>query len=574
MADTYVPYSTELRTLRERLDQRFNMLKSQRSEFEGEWRDIQRLVAPRRGRFDLGQRRTGRGVTKDIINNTATDAVRICANGLAANLVNPATSWFRMAPEDDELNELGEVRTWLDFVEKRVTQILARSGFYANATVAFHELVLFGTAALASCKDFETVIRWEPWTCGQYYLAQGKRGQADVAYREWQVTVETLIAEFGPERCSVAVRNQWDNGNLDHLVPIRQAIEPYSVRFASRPSLRRWAYVSAYWDPADNERDRFLRIGGYSKQPVFAPRWELVPPDAYGWGPVQDALGDIAGLQVVETSLTRGIERKMGNSGWQGPPIGFDGGNLNGLGQGEDDYNPVPGSTEIKPLIDARTIQLADAEWYHAKLEERIQQTCFVNLFRMFMERDRSAPLTATETIERAREKLLLGPVLHQINSEFLQPIIDGLLQTLFEESQPFWARAEAGMLPIPPKELQGQQLKIEYISELQQAQRMTRAEPIYRLASFVAEFGQVDPTLPMKVDLHQCADELSLALGTPAKVIRDDQTVMAMLKEQQAAQQEQVAMQQQQVEADTIAKLGSASTEPGTALGDLKRAA
>lgn len=568
----------QTKSIRQRLDQRFGLLKTERSHREHEWRLIQKLAMPRRGRFSTTDRTAGREKHRDIVNNTASRALRTLAHGLAANIINPASPWFRLAPEDDDLAEFGAVRTWLEIAEQRLYRILMASGFYQAATITLWETAGFGTGALAQERDFETVARWHPWTCGEYFLAADPRGKATTCYREWEMTTEAIIATFGLDRVSQQIRQAYDAGNLDHKFPIRHAIEPNSERFASMPGLRRWKYVSIYWEAGRGSGefpsvdDRLLRAGGHANCPVHAPRWEHVPPDAYGNGPVMDALGDVAGLQIMEKKLVKGIERKMGK-GFQGPPsvAGMTPNDLDG-----EEYVVVPqaqGSGEIRPLVDPRSIQLADAEWYHAKLEERIGKTLFNDLFLMFLNIDRRE-MTATETIERAREKLLLGPVLHNINAELLNPVIDNLLDTMFRESVPFWEQGEPGMLPPPPQELQGANLKVDYISELQQAQRMTRAEPIYRLAAFIGQYAQLDPTIVMKADFPQMVDDIALALGAPPKSTRDDETVAAMMQEQQQAAAEQQAQQDALAQSQITKNLGTASTEPGTALAQLQEAA
>ena len=561
----------EAKPVRQRLDERFAALKTERTPREDEWRLIQRLVIPRRGRLNLTEKTSGRERHKDIVNNTASVALRTMVHGLAANIINPASPWFRLAPEDDDLAEYGPVREWLAVAEERLSRILMASGFYGHATTTLWELGGFGTGALAEERDFETVVRWHPWTCGEYFLATDARGKATTCYREWQMTAEAIIATFGLARVSPGVKQAYDSGNLDQKFTVRHAIEPYSDRFASLPGLRRWRYVSIYWEPASQAQDNaLLMAGGHHGCPVHAPRWEHVPPDPYGNSPMMDALGDVAGLQIAEKKLVKGIERKMGK-GFQGPPstAGMSPTEVDG-----DEFIPVPGAQgEIKPLIDPGRIQLSDAEWYHAKLEDRIRKTLFNDLFLMFLNLDRRE-MTATETMERAREKLLLGPVLHNINAELLNPVIDGLLDTMFRESLRFWQNGEAGMLPPPPQELQGANLKIDYISELQQAQRMTKAEPVYRLGAFVGQYAQIDPTMVMKFDWSQAVDELGNALGVPPKVVRDDETVAQMMAEQAQAQQAAQAQQDQLAQSQVIKNLGTAKSEPGTALGDLAQEA
>lgn len=559
------------RDLRGRLDTRYTSLRTERSHFEHDWRLAIRHVAPHRGQLNPTDRTSDRSVSKrrNIINNVGSRALRDLAAGLATNVINPATPWFRLSPQDDDLEEYGKVREWLDKVEKRAYGILADGGFYGAATVALYELAAFGTACLAEEASYQTVRRWSPWTVGEYYLANGVDGRASSVYREWQMTVESMVATFGADRCSLAVRQAWNAGKLDHKFTVRHAIEPNSERFASRPGLARWKYVNLYWDPAEPDREKYLRLGGNSYCPVHAVRWLHVPPNAYGHGPISDALGDIASLQLAERDMVVGIGHKT-NPAIQGPPANMAGGVSNPTRFERGQFYPTTAQAVYGPVIDPRSFQLQDADLYIQRLEDRITKTCFNDLFRMFLQRDRSSPLTATETIERAKEKQLIGPVLHNINSELLQPVVDGIMQTIFEESRPFWSRGEPGMVPVPPPEIQDADLKIDFVGELQQSQRLVRAEPIYRLAAFAGEFAQIDPTLPMKLDLHQAVDELGGAWGVPPRVVRDDETVAAMMDEQAKAQAAQQQQQQQLQAAEVASKLGSASTEPGTALGDL----
>jgi hypothetical protein len=555
-------------SLRHRLDNRFRCLKSERSHWEDEWRLIQKFVVPRRGRINPTDRVSGRGRHRSIINSTASKALRDLSAGLATAVINPATPWFRLSPEDDELEEFGDVRAWLDKVEKRANQILTAGGFYGAATVALSELAAFGTACLACEPNFDTVRRWHPFTIGEFYLANGADGRATSVYREWQMTVEAMVATFGKERCSLDVQQAWNTGNLDKKFTVRHAIEPMSDRFAGRPGLQRWAYASVYWEASHQDGDKFLRVGGNSYCPAHAVRWEHVPPDAYGQGPVAHALGDIAALQSVERDMTVGARHKM-NPAIQGPGNTASAGVIDPTRIEAGQFYPVRGAETYQPVIDPRSFVLTDGRDYMLQLEDRIRRTMFVDLFLMFAENDRRQPLTATEVIERAREKQLIGPVLHNINGELLKPTIDTVVSIIFEESAPFWARGEAGMVPPPPEEIQDAELKVEFVGELQQSLRLAKAEPIYRLAAFAGEFAQIDPTLPMKIDPHQMVDELARAWGVPPRTVRDDETVAAMMQEQAQQQAAAQAQQRQLADAETVAKLGKVSTEPGTLVGD-----
>lgn len=561
------------KTTRELLDLRFGSLKTARSEREDEWRQVQRFVAPRRGRFNPGDKTSGRDKHRSVLNNVASRAARTCAHGLASNVISPAYPWFRIGPDDPDLAEFGTVRKWLDQLQGKVSAILFDSGFYPAATVELFELVCFGTCALGQERDYETVARWHPWTIGEYYVATDHKGRPSTVYREIEITTEAAIGWFGP-RCSQAVRTNYDQGNLEAKVKIRQAIEPVGARVKDLPHLGRWKYASMYWDPADAgpDRNKFLLIGGSNTCQAHVTRWEHVPPDAYGNSPAMEALDSVKELQQARKRLAQGIGNKMAPA-LQGPS--FSG--LNGVSNPFDasplSYNPVQGLLEIKPLIDPRAIQLSDGQWYHEKLEQEIQETFFVDLFRMLDLMDRKE-ITATEVMERQQEKLLqLGPVLTNLNSELLNPVINGLVEEVFRASEPMWHRGEPGMLPVPPQELQGRELKVDYISTLQQAQQAVKAGPINRLTSFVGGYAQLHPEIMDKIDWDQAVDELGQAWGVAPTVVLDDATVaqtrMARAQQQAEAQQQQQVLQQ----AEIASKLGGAKVTQDTALGRLEGA-
>src|SRR5262245_7782142 len=95
----------QTRSLRQKLDERFASLKSDRSRDgrEHEWRLIKKYIMPRRGRFDTDSKTSGREQNKAILNNIASKSLRVMAHGMAANVISPSMPWFRLGPDDDEL---------------------------------------------------------------------------------------------------------------------------------------------------------------------------------------------------------------------------------------------------------------------------------------------------------------------------------------------------------------------------------------------------------------------------------------------------------------------------------------
>jgi hypothetical protein len=140
--------------------------------------------------------------------------------------------------------------------------------------------------------------------------------------------------------------------------------------------------------------------------------------------------------------------------------------------------------------------------------------------------------MTAREIVERHEEKLLmLGPVLERLESELLDPLID----------RTFSIMLRVGLIPPPPDELQGMDMKIEYISMLAQAQKMVGTAAIEQITGFAAQLAAVYPGVTDNIDADAAVNEYGDMLGVPPKIVRSADDVAAMrdqaAKEQKAAQ-------------------------------------
>jgi hypothetical protein len=209
------------------------------------------------------------------------------------------------------------------------------------------------------------------------------------------------------------------------------------------------------------------------------------------------------------------------------------------VNQTQNGYRPV---YEIKP----------DIQWQGEsirQIEDRINSAMYADLFLMLANSDRRM-ITAREIEERHEEKLLqLGPVLERMNDELLDPLIDRVFGIMVKRSKPFWDGLVDGIPPIPkpPEELNGIDLKVEYISILAQAQKMVGIQAQDSLVNFAGLLMQIkqDPAVLDKLDTDQMIDERGEMLGTSPLSIRSDDAVAEIRagREQQAKKQQMAAM-------------------------------
>lgn len=155
--------------------------------------------------------------------------------------------------------------------------------------------------------------------------------------------------------------------------------------------------------------------------------------------------------------------------------------------------------------------------------------------------------MTAREVAERHEEKMLaLGPVLESLEWELLIPAIDRIFDIM----------QEAGLIPDPPEEIQGQEIKIEFVSVLAQAQKMMGLSSLEQSLAFAVQIAQADPTILDVVDTEKALRRYVEMVGAPADLLHKEEEVQKIRQERQAQQAQAATIEQAQAEAQTGATL------------------
>jgi hypothetical protein len=527
-------------------------LKSERFTWDPHWRSLSTLIQPRRSRFLTTDINRGSEVNQDIINGTATWALRVLQSGMMAGITSPARDWFRLTTPDPELAEFGAVKEWLFVVESRLRLAFQRSNVYQSLQTVYGDLGWAGTAAMHVEEDLEDGLRTYVFPVGQYCLGNSARLRVDTLYREFGMTVQQLVQTFKYENCSTSVQNAWDNHSVDAWHQVVHAIQPNRdwVRGRLGPKGKRWH--SCYYErDTSAQDDKFLRQDGFDDFPAMCPRWTVNGEDVYGSSPAMDALGDVRALQALE---------KMGGEAFDkivNPPMRAPASLMtkavNLLPGGYTYLDAANARDAFSPAMEIHPSAIDVVERKLRAHEQRIQKALYADLWLMFAEGN-DGKMTAREVSERHEEKMLqLGPVMERLQDELLDPLIRRAFGILWR----------GNYLPEPPEELGGSDLRVEYISTMAQAQKMMGTAAVERVASFVGNLAGVVPDVLDKMDTDQMVDEYAGMLGVPPRIIRTDDQVAQLRAGRQQAQQ-QAQQQQQMMQAAQGAKLLS-ETDMGT---------
>lgn len=537
------------RAIRDHCARRLASLRKVRDGWLPHWKELSDFLLPRRGRF-LGDGRKGAEKNGRINDSTGPKSLRTFRSGMMSNATSPARPWFRLGIEDGDLAGDAAVQLWLDEVRRRMLAVFQRSNIYTAYHQGYEEIGAYGTGVIVLETDFDTVIRATTLTAGEYMLAENARGEVDTLYREVQLTVAKLVDRWGLEAVSERVREAWAAKRYDDEICVVHAIEPNPevVEGKAGPGGKR--YRSVYYDPADTS-GRVLSIGGFARFPALCARWDLSSGEVYGRSPGMEALPDLRQLTQMEKRLAMALD-KIVNPPLQGPPE-----------LANRAVSSLPGGitflSSTEPGRGLRTIYDVppQVQMFMGKMEEvraRVKETFFVDLFLMLANMPGIQPRNEFEIAERKEEKLLmLGPAHERLQNEFFSPLIDWTYDVM----------DEAGLIPEAPESLHGQQIAIDYISVLAQAQKSVGITAIERTAAFLGRIASFKPEVLDKWDADQSVDEYADIMGVSPKVIVADEAVAQARADRRQQQQQMQAMQMAQAAA------AGAKTLSDTHVGD-----
>lgn len=517
----------KIETKRQRHDRRMETLKEQRQPWEDQWRDLAEFNAPTRLRLALNQD-AGKKVRSKIVDSTGSFALRTLASGMHSGITSPARPWFRLITFDPEMKDYAPVKEYLSTVETRMREVFQSSNIYNAFHWGYGDLGLFGQSCGLLVEDADKTVRMIQLLHGSFWIARDHRGIATTLYRNFSWSVERIVARFGLDRVSNNVRRCYDRGDYDERFTVNHAVEPRQDRDITKIDRRNKPWASNYWEDGARslEGSDLLEESGFDSNPIIAPAWELVAEDNYAASPGMDALPDIKMLQTMQMRKGEAIDKKVRPP--MTGPVSLKN-NPASLMPGSVTYVDDPTGRAYRPAIEVN-LSLAELAADIKETGQRIERAYYADLFLMLANMEGIQPRNNFEIAERKEEKLLaLGPVLENIYGGQLAPTIDRTYSIMDER----------GMLPPPPMELSGQELKIEYISMLAQAQKAVSTGSIERLFSFVGNLSSVNPTVLDKIDMDEGVDIYADMLGAPPSLVVSDDDV-AEVREARAQKQQQ----------------------------------
>ena len=552
-------------------------MKLERQSLDSMYLDISSQIEPTRSRFFVGELNDGWRYNSEIIDSTPRQALNILKAGMLSGICSPSRHWFKLDVASNIRNQFPSIKEWLDETTTAMRTRIAKTNFYEQAQVIFGDTGAFATGCMFVDKDQDRLIKTSTQPVGSYYLGVNEDYKIDMYFREYVMTVRQVVNKFCKDpfdgkydfaNVSETIKTHFNNGEFENEVLIGHLILPNHDFDPLSDWSKKKKYISHYFELGFRGNDRqgyevsqqaVLSERGYDKFPVLSPRWARTGEDIYGTDcPGMTTLGDCFQLQIGERKSLKAIDKLIDPAMVAHPSLRNQ---KTSLLPGSVTYidESKLGSAAYREAHQVR-FDVNAMEMKQQQVRQRIQRGFYADLFLMLANSDRRQ-ITATEIAERHEEKLIaLGPVLENLNNDFLDPFIDILYDYM----------DEAGEIPPIPEELDGVDIKVEYTSILAQAQKAVGLGSIERAYGFGAQLAQMDPRALKKFDVLTTLDEYVDQVGAPSKILRSNDEVEEMETQEARAMQTQMQMQQAQQQAQVQKTLSETDMEKDSALREL----
>ena len=516
---------------------------------ESTFKDIRDLLAPGTGIFQGTEQED---IENDKINYQQLLDSEPCSYldttkaGLYGGLINPAARWFeldidRTAPESNYLDDY-EVGQILSGVKEFLYYLFAKSNFYDAMGPTIDEWVRYGSGVmLIEERDYDFIF-FNHLTAGEYYLGIDGDGKYNKLARKFYKTADQMVEDFGLENCPEKVKEAYNRGDFATKFEIHHLIVP-NEKTGIIPN--RFKFLDLYWFEND-----ILRKSGFYSNPIVVLPWSRKNTrTVYAMGIGERILGDTKELQNTVRALA------LHKAYLANPALALH----TSLGK-----KPVlPGAryyrdqdpTKVASEIYRVNAYIQDLEASRTLLLDKIRKMTYADLLLLFAQQQKGT-MTAREVSAIVNEQMtLLAPIYLQAKNA-LQAIFDRVIDICVRRG----AIPDNGV--FNPR-----QIKIEFMSSIAKAQRMSEAGSIQDLIMYVTQIAQIKPAALDYINEDAIVKDIAGRLGNYSKINSDEE--VAAIRQMQAQQQQAAMAQEQQAQQMKIAKDASkAKIEPNNLLG------
>lgn len=535
------------------LIQEHQYLAGERGNFDSHWNEIAERIDPldtkqfnsiSQNEFSQGDKRT-----QEIYDSTAATALDRFPAILDSLLTPVNQTWHRLRASDPELNKDHEVKLWFEQLNRALFEYryAASANFAGQNQQVYRSLGAYGTGCLfIDAMADQYGLRYKNVHLSQLYFAENHQGIVDKVLRYFSMTARQAVQKWGKEKMPSAIVQAMEK-TPERIFWFIHCVKPNADYKHTRLDYRGMKWSSFY---VSVEGKKLMDEGGYTTFPYAISRYMQANNEVYGRSPAMSVLPAMKTLNEEKKAVL-----KQGHRALDPIILAADDGVA-------DAFSWKPG-TVVSGGVDAQgrpllqTLQTGSIVAGKELMDDErmvIKDAFLTTVFQLLTE---SPQMTATEVMERTREKgILLAPIGRQ-NSEYLGPMIDREIDVLSRQ----------GLLaPMPDilREAKGS-YKIEYDSPISRSQRAEEVAGVMRSieSSMNVAAATQDPSKLDYYNFDVIIPAVSEIQGVPASWMNSKKDIEA-IRAGRAQQAQQAALVQAAPAAAAMMKAGAAVKKSG----------
>lgn len=540
----------------EQVCQVYDTLKGKRGTWETHWQDVLDYHQP--NVQDVITKRTpGQKKGIELFDNTGMVASEELATALQGILVSPNTTWFELGTADTALEDNDEVLEYLQWMTRKVHQLLNNTNFQTEIGQFFLDLCTIGSAIMIIEKNDQKIMHFSTKHIAECVIRENRLGLVDELHRRFKWTASQVIENFVQDIFGkdVDVEDLLKNRPKDLEEAFsRELVEAYKNHKPDEFEIQHSIYKSdallkvaqpfaSQYILLTKKEKKELRFKGFRTFPAVVSRWTKTSCEVYGRSPAMKALPEMKTLNSLVKSVIKGAQKTV-DPPTQGPDDGF----LRPLKTAPGSHHYYRAGTPDRIEAIFKDVNPRIGLDLLVDRRDQVRKAFYVDKLNL-LQQDR---MTTVETNQRIQEQYrFLSPMIGRQRFEVLVPMIDRIIDII--------AEADAGsgqILGEVPAELQDALLSVEYTSPIARAQIMREAENMIRALEASAPFIELDQSSRDLIDSSKAIKFNWQRYGAPLEVLRNKKELKEVQEARQAAQEEALERQKQMEDAEKASKL------------------
>lgn len=506
---------------------------------------------------------------KRIVKSEPALAFRIYKAGMTNGATPKGRRWFQYTTMIPKLKRMKKAQDYYAYATEVAEDVLQMSNFYRIMPEANGDMGLFSNAAFMMLPDAKTGVYFYPFQMGTYAFQANLKGEVTMFVRRLSMTVDQYVKEFGSlkpnghidwSNIPPYIKLKWEQHLYTDLVYMIHLVTENPYYIEGKPIFHSYQkkYQSYYWIDhldasvppqqstgfreevvANGGKDAFndyASVRGFDYFPVIVPRWTVPFGHSVGCeGPGDIALNSMIVFQQMERDRLLAIEKILKPPMVASTSLKRAGASI--LPGGVTYMEPSEMQTAgFKPAFTVDP-KIAELVLNSNELEMAFEEAFYKDIFLQFARQDMISHVSAAEINERSAEKLaIINPMISQYDDDVGSKVLGNII--IIGEAE--------GFMPIKPRELEGIETSIQYMSILANASKASLMGSLDRTMAFAGNVASLtnNPLLLRIVKGEESVKAYAEWAGLDPRFIASDEEIAEYAQQMQQQQQQQAQME------------------------------